>query len=67
MGSEIMKIYRNANGTVINIGEWDVMSALSEDSDGNLITVEYNPLPEDILVSDEEVITLDDGGLSVEG
>lgn len=62
-----MKIYRNANGTVINIGEWDVMSALSEDSDGNLITVEYNPLPEDILVSDEEVITLDNGGLSVEG
>lgn len=62
-----MKIYRNANGTVINIGEWDVMSALSEDSDGNLITVEYNPLPEDILVSDEEIIMLDDGGLSVEG
>jgi hypothetical protein len=44
-----MKIYRNAQGTCINIGEWD-------DKDG------LNPLPADAVESDEEVIVGWDGG-----
>ena len=44
-----MKIYRNAEGTCINIGEWD-------DKDG------FNLLPADAVESDEEVIVGWDGG-----
>lgn len=44
-----MKIYRDAQGVCINIGEWD-------DKDG------LNPLPADAVESDEEVIVGWDGG-----
>jgi hypothetical protein len=49
MGSK-MKIYRNANNVVINIGEWD-------DKDG------LNPLPEGATEHDAEVVIGYDGGL----
>ncbi len=45
-----MKIYRNAQGTCINIGEWDYKDGL-------------NSLPADAVESDEEVVVGWDGGL----
>jgi hypothetical protein len=45
-----MKIYRNAQGDCINIGDWD-------DDKGS------NPLPDDAIESDEEVVVGWDGGL----
>jgi hypothetical protein len=45
-----MKIYRNAQGDCINIGDWD-------DNEG------LNPLPSDAVESDEEVVVGWDGGL----
>ena len=47
-----MKIYRDAKGICINIGEWDHNDGL-------------NPLPTDAVESDEEVVVGWDGGLYV--
>lgn len=49
-----MKIYRNAQGTCINIGEWDFL--LDENN------IARNPLPDDAVESDEQVIVGWDGG-----
>lgn len=49
-----MKIYRNAQGTCINIGEWNYFY----DENG----VAKNLLPDDAVESDEEVIIGWDGG-----
>lgn len=52
-----MKIYRNAQGTCINIGEWDYQIKIV---DG--VETINNPLPEGAVESDEEVIVgWDDG------
>lgn len=52
-----MKIYRDKDEKCINIGDWDYMV----DGKGNAM----NPLPEDAIESDEEVIIGWDGGLYV--
>lgn len=52
-----MKIYRNAQGTCINIGEWDYQIKVV---DG--VETINNPLPAAAVESDEEVIVgWDDG------
>lgn len=60
-----MKVFRDKEGKVINIGEWDYNIKIdsAKDADGNIIEVEVvrNPLPEDAVESDEEVVTTDAG------
>lgn len=51
-------VYRDENGNVINIGEWDYMITIDED--GNEII--NNPLPMNITSEVEEVIINDDDG-----
>lgn len=53
-----MKIYRNAQGACVNIGEWDFQVAIV---DG--VEKIQNPLPQDVAESDEEVVIGWDGGL----
>lgn len=53
-----MKIYRNAQGACVNIGEWDYQIKIV---DG--VETIYNPLPNDFVESNEEVVTGWDGGL----
>ena len=49
-----MKIYRDSQGKCINIGDWDFMFDKNE--------IAINPLPEDAVESDEEVVVgWDDG------
>ena len=52
-----MKIYCNAQGTCINIGEWDYKIEIV---DG--VETINNPLPKGAIESDEEVIVGWDGG-----
>jgi hypothetical protein len=54
MGSK-MKIYRDANNLVINIGDWDYQI----DGNGNA----QNPLPINAIEDDAEIVTGWDGGL----
>ena len=56
----IKKVYRNSEGRVINIGDWDYMISLNEDE----VEVANNPLPFGATFQDEEVIVLPDGGLA---
>ena len=70
----IKKCWFDANGNLINIGEWDTMPEQIEvqpaqyDEDGNLIdeavyeTVERNPIPEGAYCEEREVIQTEDGG-----
>ena len=53
-----MKIYRNAEGKCINIGDWDYQVEIV---DGVEIT--RNPFPEGATEHDAEVVTGYDGGL----
>lgn len=55
----MMKVIRNADGVVINIGDWDFMYDMAED--GRLIA--NNPMPSGTTEQDEEVIVGWDGGL----
>mgnify|MGYP000303596302 FL=1 len=57
----IKTVYRDSNGTVINIGDWDYMITLDE----NELEITNNPLPENVKVSEEEVDYAEDGGLRV--
>ena len=52
-----MKIYRDAQGNLINIGEWDECQV--EDEDGNIVI--NNPIPDGAVESDEDVVTAIDG------
>lgn len=45
-----MKIYKDANGNLINIGEWDDLGGT-------------NPLPSGAYEEDAEIVTGPDGGL----
>lgn len=58
-----MKVIRDAEGNVINIGEWDY--AFSEDADGSILV--GNPIPVGSTEHEEEVITGADGGRYVLG
>lgn len=61
----MMKVIRNKEGKVINIGEWDYMEEHIEDQEtGEFTIAEHNPLPEGATSSDEEVVELSDGGLA---
>lgn len=53
-----MKVYRDARGNLINIGEWDECRV--EDDQGNIVI--NNPLPADAVEFDEEVVAGADGG-----
>lgn len=53
-----MKVYRDAQGNLINIGEWD--ECRTEDEHGNIVI--KNPLPAGAVEADEEVATGADGG-----
>ena len=57
----IMKVYRDANGTVINIGEWDLMVETLEGAE----PIIHNPLPDGATYADEAVGERADGGLEV--
>lgn len=66
-----MKIFRNQNGEVINIGEWDYRSVTEniEKDDGTVesVTTVYNPLPIGAYEDEGEIGTLSDGSLYVIG
>lgn len=53
-----MKVYRDAQGNLINIGEWNEHRV--EDENGSIVV--KNPMPSDAVESDEEVVTGADGG-----
>ncbi|MBP8005496.1 MAG: hypothetical protein KAZ18_01170 [Acinetobacter sp.] len=56
----IEKVYRDSNGKVINIGEWNYMTTFDEDSN----EVINNPIPAGSTFNDEEIRVLSDGGLA---
>ncbi|MFV7361040.1 hypothetical protein [Citrobacter portucalensis] len=60
-----MKVYRDKSNQVINIGEWDYLKQIIIDDNGEETEKIYNPLPDGVTVSDEEVIEGWDGGLYV--
>jgi hypothetical protein len=73
----IKKCWFDADGNLINIGEWDTQLEQVEvepekyDEQGNKIadavyyTVERNPLPEGAYCEEREVIQTEDGGLAL--
>lgn len=61
-----MKVYRDQNGVLLNIGEWDLLPYEVEDENG-ITVVDGNPIPDGTVISDEEVTTGLDGGLYVVG
>lgn len=61
MGGEMIeKVYRDQDGKVINIGEWNYI--ITFDKDGAKVI--NNPLPEGATFSEEEIVKLNDGGLA---
>lgn len=54
-------VYRDKNGNVINIGEWNYM--LTKDEDG--LEIVNNPLPNGVTSKIEEVIINNDGSRCV--
>jgi hypothetical protein len=52
-----MKIYRDAQGNLINIGEWDECRV--KDEDGNIVI--NNPIPNGAVESDEDIVTANNG------
>lgn len=59
-------VYRDSNGNVVNIGEWDYAKHMDYDDQGNATEVTMNPMPSGLTKSDEVVIEGFDGGLYVE-
>lgn len=60
MGGNTMKIYRDANGNVINIGEWDYCIVRDPDTGEDVM---HNPLPAGAYEDEAEVVAGWDGGL----
>ena len=67
-----MKIYRDASGALINIGEWDYayqeQTVLKTNADAVGYSVETeivakNPMPDGVLENEAEIIEGWDGGL----
>ena len=58
-----MRVIRDAEGKVINIGEWDFVIVDTENGNHKKIPTVTNPLPLGSVVSDEEVVTGWDNGL----
>ncbi|EFN7990808.1 hypothetical protein ABHD38_25090 [Enterobacter cloacae] len=63
----MMKVIRDVNGKVINIGDWDYRIHIEPMPDGSEMEVTGNPYPEGATENDENVIVGWDGGLYVEG
>lgn len=60
----LMKVIRDSNGTVINIGDWDYQkSEVIDDLTGERRVVKANPLPDASTEGMEEVVIGWDGGL----
>lgn len=58
-------VIRDKNGTVINIGPWNyVEENITDDDTGETTVIQHNPLPEGATSAEEEIVTLDDGGLA---
>lgn len=59
-------VFRDKDGVVINIGDWDFMEEIITDPEtGDEVSrVKHNPIPEGATQLEEEIITLDDGGLA---
>lgn len=62
-----MKVIRDRDGNIINIGEWDYQTEEYTDDNGLTQKVISSPYPEGATEADEEVITGWDGGLYVKG
>ncbi|SPA44595.1 hypothetical protein [Cupriavidus taiwanensis] len=58
-----MKVFFDANGKLINIGEWDYAISFSDEDESQEFPLIGNPLPAGSVESDEEVVTGWDGGL----
>jgi len=59
-------VYRDSAGVVINIGEWDFMEVIFVDPDTGeeIKRVQNNPIPDGATSAEEEIVTLEDGGLA---
>lgn len=57
-------VYRDKDGTVINIGDWDYMESIDPETGEKIIN---NPPPTGYTTKEENIITLPDGGLGVLG
>lgn len=58
-------VIRDKDGSVINIGPWDyVEETITDDESGESTVIQHNPLPEGATISEEEIVTLSDGGLA---
>lgn len=62
-----MKVIRDKEGKVINIGEWDFQKSIITEDDGSEYVVIGNPFPDGATESEEDVVTGWDGGLYVDG
>lgn len=62
-----MKVIRDKDGQVINIGPWDYCVIWEPGDNGEEIQTVMNPLPEGATEADEEVVTGWDGGFYVAG
>lgn len=68
----MMKVYRDKDSKVINIGEWDymeeeVVEEILDEESGEISLVNkiirHNPVPDGATFAEEDVITLSDGGI----
>lgn len=57
----VKRIYRDSNGNVINVGEWQRIDAVAEDG----TVYQTNPIPSGTTFSDEEVEIRSDGSLVI--
>ncbi len=62
MNIVILVVFRDANGSVINIGPWDYQEQYDFDLEEMVVT---NPLPEGATWADEEVELMPDGSRRV--
>ncbi|HGV3853617.1 TPA: hypothetical protein ACNG1O_003293 [Escherichia coli] len=63
----MMKVIRDAEGKLLNIGDWDYLRRPALTPEGEEIEVVNNPYPEGATEGEENVIVGWDGGLYVEG
>lgn len=61
------KVWRDADGAVVNIGDWDEQIAERDDGQGGTVKSVGNPIPEGVTCTTETVTRREDGGLAAEG
>lgn len=59
------KIYRDREGNIINIGEWNLRIKIEKDKKGKEVEVITNPLPKGATYTEGEVVVESDGSLFV--